>query len=158
MPAAYDVKAGNDGNIWFTSPDTDQIGMVDYKTLKVSLWTVPTPDSYPRRMQIDGDGIVWFGEFNAGKMGRFDPNKQKFTEYPLPGPEPTPYGLGIDATHHIWYASYRMEVVGRSIHRPVRRSNTRSRIPRIPFANCSSIRRGACGTDRRRMTKSGISR
>ncbi len=113
VPDAYDVKTGNDGNIWFTSPDTDQIGMVDYKTLKVSLWTVPTPDSFPRRMQIDTDGIVWFGEFNAGKMGRFDPKTQKFTEYPLPGPEPTPYGLGIDATHHIWYASYRMDIVGR---------------------------------------------
>ena len=113
VPEAYDVKTGNDGNMWFTAPGTDQIGMVDYKTLKVSLWTVPTPDSFPRRMQVDADGIVWFGEFNAGKMGRFDTKTQKFTEYSLPGPEPTPYGLGIDAKHHIWYASYRMDIVGR---------------------------------------------
>jgi virginiamycin B lyase len=113
VPNAYDVKIGNDGNIWFTAPDSDEIGMVDYKTLKVSLWTVPTPDSYPRRMQVDADGIVWFGEFNAGKMGRFDPKTQKFTEYPLPGPRPTPYGLGIDAKHYIWYASYEMDVLGR---------------------------------------------
>jgi virginiamycin B lyase len=113
VPEAYDVKTGNDGNMWFTSPSTNRIGMVDYKTLKVKQWTVPTPASFPRRMQMDADGIVWFGEFNAGKMGRFDPETQKFTEYALPGPEPTPYGLGIDAHHQVWYASYRMDIVGR---------------------------------------------
>ena len=110
--AAYDVKEDSNGNIWFTRPDTSQIGMVDWKTLKVSLWTPPTPKSFPRRMEIDTDGIVWFGEFNAGKIGRFDPKTQTFTEYPLPGPEPTPYGLGIDADHHIWYSSYNMDVLG----------------------------------------------
>ena len=113
MLSAYDVKADKNGNIWFTRPDTNQIGMVDWKTMKVSLWTPPTPKSFPRRMEIDADGIVWFGEFNAGKMGRFDPKTQTFKEYPLPGPAPTPYGLGIDADHHIWYASYNMDVIGR---------------------------------------------
>lgn len=113
VPSAYDVKEDRDGNIWFTRPDTSQIGRVDWKTLKVSLWTPPTPHSFPRRIDIDSDGIVWFGEFNAGNIGRFDPKTQTFREYPLPGPEPTPYGLGIDADHHIWYSSYNMDVLGR---------------------------------------------
>ncbi len=113
IPSTYDVKEDSNGNIWFTRPDTSQLGMVDWKTLKVSLWTPPTPRSFPRRMQIGADGIVWFGEFNAGKLGRFDPKTQTFTEYPLPGPEPTPYGLGIDADNQIWYASYNMDVLGR---------------------------------------------
>lgn len=113
VPAVYDVKEGRDGNIWFTRPDTSQIGMVDWKTLKVSLWNPPTPRSFPRRLEIAADGIVWFGEFNAGKMGRFDPKTQTFTEYALPGPEPTPYGLGIDADGDIWYSSYDMDVLGR---------------------------------------------
>ena len=111
--SSYDVEVDGNGNIWFTRPDTSQIGMADWKTLKISLWTPPTPNSFPRRMQIAADGIVWFGEFNAGKLGRFDPKTQTFTEYPLPGPQPTPYGLGIDADNHIWYASYNMDVLGR---------------------------------------------
>ncbi len=111
--AVYDVKEDSNGNIWFTRPDTDQIGMVDYKTLKVSLWTPPTPHCFPRRMDIDTDGIVWFGEYNAGKIGRFDPKTQKFTEYPLPGPAPTPYGFAIDANHNMWYSSYETDVLGR---------------------------------------------
>jgi virginiamycin B lyase len=113
IKSTYDVKEDQNGNIWFTRPDTHQIGMVDWKTLKVSQWSPPTPRSFPRRMQIDDAGIVWFGEYNAGKLGRFDPRTETFTEYPLPGPEPTPYGLGIDAENHIWYSSYAMDVVGR---------------------------------------------
>ncbi len=73
--STYDVKEDSDGNIWFTRPDTNQIGMVNWKTLKVSLWTPPTPGCFPRRMEIDSDGIVWFGEYNAGKLGRFAPRQ-----------------------------------------------------------------------------------
>ncbi|MFI4889078.1 MAG: carboxypeptidase regulatory-like domain-containing protein [Steroidobacterales bacterium] len=113
IPSVYDVKEDKDGNIWFTKPDTSSIGRVDVKTLKISVWTPPTPRSFPRRIDIDDDGIVWFGEYNAGKVGRFDPKTEKFTEYRLPGPEPTPYGFGIDAEHHIWYSSYTMDVIGR---------------------------------------------
>jgi virginiamycin B lyase len=113
IPSTYDVEEARDGNIWFTKPDTGQIGRVDWKTLKVSLWSPPTPKSFPRRMQIDADGIVWFGEFTAGKIGRFDPKTEAFIEYPLPGPEPTPYGFGIDSDNQIWYASYNMDVLGR---------------------------------------------
>ncbi len=113
VAAAYDVKPDKNGNIWFTRQDTHQIGMVDWKTLKVSLFTPPTEKSFPRRLEIDDDGIVWFGEFTSGKMGRFDPKTQTFKEYPLPGPAPTPYGMGIDANGYIWYASYNMDVLGR---------------------------------------------
>jgi virginiamycin B lyase len=113
VPSCYDVKPDKDGNIWFTKQDTHQIGRVDWKTLKVSIWTPPTKSSFPRRIEIDSDGIVWFGEFNSGKMGRFDPKTETFKEYDLPGPQPTPYGLGIDASHNIWYSSYFMDVLGR---------------------------------------------
>jgi len=113
IKCTYDVKEDKNGNIWFTQCDTHQIGMVDWKTLKVSQWSPPTPKSFPRRMQIAADGIVWFGEYNAGKIGRFDPKTEAFREYPLPGPEPTPYGLGIDAEGYIWYSSYTMDVIGR---------------------------------------------
>jgi virginiamycin B lyase len=113
VPGAYDVKEDQNGNIWFTKTSTNQIGMVDWKTLKVSIYTPPTAGSFPRRIDIDSNGIVWFAEYNSGKMGRFDPKTGQFKEYPLPGPEPTPYGLGIDAEGKIWYASYNMDVLGR---------------------------------------------
>ena len=108
---AYDVKPDKDGNVWFTG--SNRIGKVDGKTMKVSRWLMPTPNSFPRRMEIAPDGMIWVGEFNAGKMARFDPKTETFKEYQLPGPDPSPYSMGFDADGYLWYDSHRMDVVGR---------------------------------------------
>jgi virginiamycin B lyase len=113
VASAYDVKPDKNGDVWFTEPGTNQIGKVDGKTMKVSRWTSPTPDSYPRRLEIASDGIIWTAEFNAGKMARFDPKTPTFKEYPLPGPDPSPYALGIDTDGNIWYNSHKVDVIGR---------------------------------------------
>ena len=110
---AYDVKPDKNGDVWFTNPRENMIGKVDGKTMKVAQWTMPTDDSYPRRMEIGADGMIWIGEFNAGKMARFDSKTQTFKEFPLPGADPTPYALGIDADGNIWYDSHRLDVMGR---------------------------------------------
>ena len=111
---AYDVKPDKNGDVWFTSRSPlNKIGKVDGKTMKVTFWTPPTPNSFPRRMEIAPDGMIWFGEFTAGKMGSFDPRTETFKEYPLPGPDPTPYSLGIDSEGYIWYDSHHMDVIGR---------------------------------------------
>jgi virginiamycin B lyase len=110
---AYDVKPDKNGDVWFTSPRVNKIGKVDGKTMKVSQWTLPTSDAYPRRMEIGSDGAIWSGEFRGAKMARFDPKTQTFKEYPLPGPDPSPYGLGVDTDGYIWYDSHDMDVIGR---------------------------------------------
>lgn len=110
--SSYDVKPDHDGNIWFTKTDTNQFGMVDYKTMKVSVYSPLTKDSFPRRIEIDQNNIVWSGEYRGGKLLRFDPKTKDVKEFDLPGPEPTPYGMGIDSTGNIWYASYNMDVLG----------------------------------------------
>jgi virginiamycin B lyase len=110
---AYDVKPDKNGDVWFTNPRENKIGKVDGKTMKVTQWSPPTADAYPRRMEIASDGMIWSGEFNAGKMARFDPKTQTFKEYPLPGPDPSPYALGIDTDGNIWYNSHKMDVIGR---------------------------------------------
>ena len=110
---AYDVKPDKNGDAWFTSPLVNKIGKVDGKTLKVTQWTPPTPDAYPRRMEIGLDGAIWSGEFHGGKMARFDPKTETFKEYPLPGPDPSPYAMGVDADGYIWYDSHNMDEIGR---------------------------------------------
>ncbi len=113
VPQVYDVKPDKNGDVWFTNPLQNKIGKVDGKTMKITQWTSPTSDSYPRRMEIASDGIVWIGEFNSGKMARFDPKMETFTEYKLPGPDPTPYAMGIDAHGYIWYDSHHQDTMGR---------------------------------------------
>jgi virginiamycin B lyase len=112
VPMSYDVKTDKNGNAWFTAPRANTIGIVDGKTMKVTQWTVPTPKSYPRRMELDADGTIWVGEFDAGKLAHFDPKTGTFKEYKLPGPDATPYGMGIDADGNIWYDSHHQDVVG----------------------------------------------
>ena len=109
----YDVKPDKNGDVWFTNIFTDKIGKVDGKTMKVSMWTLPTPNAYPRRMEIGPDGMVYSGEFLGGKIARFDPKTQTFKEFRLPGPDPSPYGVGFDAGGYLWYDSHNMDRLGR---------------------------------------------
>jgi len=110
---AYDIKPDKNGDAWFTSPFPNKIGKVDGKTMKVTQWSSPTPDSFPRRMEIGPDGMIYYGEFLGGKVGRFDPKTQTFKEFSLPGPDPSPYAVGFDADGNFWYDSHNMDLLGR---------------------------------------------
>lgn len=109
----YDVKPDKNGDVWFTSILVNKIGKVDGKTMRLTQWTPPTKDSYPRRMEIGPDSMIYIGEFRGGKIARFDPKTQAFKEFPLPGLDPSPYGLGFDADGYLWYDSHNMDRLGR---------------------------------------------
>jgi len=109
----YDVKPDKNGDVWFTNILANKIGKVDGKTNQVSLWTVPTPNAQPRRMEIGADGMIYSGEFQGGKMARFDPKTQTFKEFPLPGPDPSPYAMGVDADGYLWYDSHNTDTINR---------------------------------------------
>ena len=113
VETAYDVKPDKNGDVWFTSPQSNKIGKVDGKTMKVSQWEAPTKGAAPRRMEIGPDGMIYSGEFRGGKMLRFDPKTQTFKEFPLPGADPSPYALGFDTEGYLWFDSHNMDYVGR---------------------------------------------
>ena len=110
---AYGLSLDKDENVWFTEFSKDgKIGKVDAKTGKLTKYTQPTPESWPRRLKIDAQGIVWFCEYEAGKIGRFDPKTETFKEFALPGGRPTPYALMIDKnTGHVWFSSMEMDII-----------------------------------------------
>jgi virginiamycin B lyase len=109
----YDVKPEKNGDVWFTNIFANKIGKVEGKTSKLTQWSLPTSNSYPRRMEIGSDGMIYTGEFRGGKIARFDPKTQTFREFSLPGPDPSPYGLGFDAEGYLWYDSHNMDRLGR---------------------------------------------
>lgn len=113
VPSAYGIALDKDENVWFSEFIKDgKIGKVDAKTGKVTKYSQPTPDSWPRRLKIDAQGNVWFCEYEAGKIGRFDPKTETFKEYALPGGRPSPYALEIDKkTGHLWISSLEMDTV-----------------------------------------------
>lgn len=114
IPSAYGIALAQDGTVWFAEFTPDgKIGKIDPKTLKVTKYTVPTPNARPRRIQVDTDGTVWFCEFESGKLGHFDPKTETFKEYQLPGAEPTPYAMNLDREHNVWFSSEHMDYIGR---------------------------------------------
>ena len=67
IPSAYGIALAQDGTVWFAEFTADgKIGKIDPKTLKVTKYTVPTPNARPRRIQVDTDGTIWFCEFEGG--------------------------------------------------------------------------------------------
>ena len=54
IPSAYGIALAQDGTVWFAEFTPDgKIGKIDPKTLKVTKYTVPTPNARPRRIQVD---------------------------------------------------------------------------------------------------------
>ena len=149
------MKADHNGNIWFTKTgDPNAIGMVDYKTMKVSLWQplakfVPTPHwKWTRAASC--------GRVNSApaKCCASIPKRRTLKEFDLPRPACPPYGLGVGARRATFGTRPTTRTCSAApIRRPARPSSTPSRIRKTPFANLSPILRDACGTARLRTTR-----
>ena len=101
----YDVVADSKNNAYFTDFLHEHIGRIDAKTGKVTLYTIPTPRSAPRRAQMDAQGRLWFGEYRGNKIGMFDTRTEKFQEWPVPTPWSQPYDVTLDRNGEAWTAS-----------------------------------------------------
>lgn len=111
----YGMEFDSQGNLWFANyPDRNgKIGKVDIRTLKITTWAPPTPNSGPRRLALDAQGFVWFSEYWGGKIGRFDPKTETFKEFQLTDPDPTPYAIGIDRNNFVWFNSDHDDIIER---------------------------------------------
>ena len=50
------LAAGSDGNIWFTEPNLNEVGMFDVSTGLISQFTMPLPDTQPQGIILGSDG------------------------------------------------------------------------------------------------------
>lgn len=100
-------------NIWFTVIIGNKLGKWDRKTEKITLWEVPTPNSYPYGIVLDKDENIWIAEFVGCKVAKFDRATEKFTEY-TPLTEPCLMRrLGIDSKGTIWYGLFSSGKLGK---------------------------------------------
>jgi streptogramin lyase len=104
-PNIYDVISDDQNNAFFTVIGTGEIGRIDAKTGKISLYETPTPDSGPRRGSMDSSGRFWFGEYRGNKIAMFDPETQRFNEWTPPTPWASPYDVVIDKNGEAWAGS-----------------------------------------------------
>jgi streptogramin lyase len=111
--STYGVAADSHSNIYIFDIVGGNIGKIDEKTAKVTLYKTPTLNSGPRRGSVDSQGRVWFGEYYADKLGMFDPRTEKFKEWAAPTPWLGPYPAKADKNGEAWTSGMGADLVDR---------------------------------------------
>ena len=98
----YGMMTDADNNLYFLDFGGADIGKVDAKTGRPTIYPTPTKDSWPRRGMLDDKGRLWFAEFAANKLGMFDTKSEKFKEWNVPTAHTYPYDVSLDRTGQLW--------------------------------------------------------
>jgi len=101
-PNIYDVISDAQNNAYFTVLGKEEIGRVDAKTGKITLYPTPTKGSGPRRGMIDREGRLWFGENRGDRIGMFDTKTNQFQEWRAPTAGSWPYDVTADKNGEAW--------------------------------------------------------
>jgi streptogramin lyase len=101
-PNIYDVISDPENNAYFTVFGGEQIGKIDAKTGKISLYKTPTAGSAPRRGMLDKEGRLWFGENRGDKIGMLDTKTDRFEEWQAPTVGSWPYDVTADKNGEVW--------------------------------------------------------
>src|SRR6266436_1835134 len=107
----YGVAADSKSNAYFCDIVGGNIGRVDAKTGKVTLFKTPTLNSGPRRISIDSKDRAWFGEYYANTVGMFDPKTEQFKEWKAPTPWVGPYPAKRDKHGDVWTAGMSTDLI-----------------------------------------------
>ena len=107
----YGVAADSKSNAYFCDIVGGNIGRVDAKTGKVTLFKTPTLNSGPRRISIDSKDRAWFGEYYANSVGMFDPKTEQFKEWKAPTPWVGPYPAKQDKHGDVWTAGMSTDLI-----------------------------------------------
>jgi virginiamycin B lyase len=112
-PNIYDVIADPQNNVYFTVMGREDIGKIEAKTGKITIYPTPTKGSGPRRGMLDQDGRLWFGENRADRIGMFDTKTQQFKEWVAPTPGSWPYDVAGDKNGEAWSSGEYTDTVQR---------------------------------------------
>ena len=101
-PNIYAMFSDSRNNGYFAVMGRDQIGRIDAKTGKITLFKTPTPASGPRRGKMDSQDRIWFAENRADKIGMFDTKTERFQEWNVPTAGLFPYDVTPDKNGELW--------------------------------------------------------
>jgi streptogramin lyase len=101
----YGMAADNDNNLYFMDFGDENVGRVDAKTFRGTIYPTPTAHSRPRRTMLDDNGHLWFAEFAANKLGMFDLDRESIKEWDAPTPHSYPYDVHLDRNGELWSGS-----------------------------------------------------
>src|SRR6266498_778954 len=100
--SAYGIKADSQNNLYFMEFSDQNIGRIDAKTGKATLYPTPTPNSRPRRGMMDAQGQLWFAEYGGNRVGMLDTKTERIQEWEVPTPWTAPYDVTVDKNGELW--------------------------------------------------------
>src|SRR6267142_6436261 len=101
----YDVIPDSRNNAYFTDFRQHHIGRIDAVTGEVKMFTVPTPNSAPRRGMMDAQDRLWFAEYRGNRIAMFDTKTERFQEWLAPTAWSAPYDVALDKSGEAWTGS-----------------------------------------------------
>ncbi len=117
----YDLKGGHipeemvvdgEGNVWFIDVNANRLGRFNPKDSSVEVFTIPTPNAYPRGLVMDDSGNIWFAEANSNRIARFSVRDRRFEEYEIPTPLFNPVAVSVDDEGRVWFAGLSANKIG----------------------------------------------
>ena len=83
---------------------TNKIASFDPATMEMKEYTLPSPESRPRRIAITSDDMIWYADYGRGYLGRLNLASGEVKEWPSPsGPRSQPYGITATKDDIVWY-------------------------------------------------------
>ena len=79
------IKPGPGCGIVFDIPQQNKLATIDIDTKKFTIYTMPTPASFPVGVRTDDKSFIWVSESAGMKIARIDPATSTIVEYPLFG-------------------------------------------------------------------------
>ncbi len=111
--AMYGMPSDHENNVYLLDIAGGNIGRLDAKTLQLSVYRTPIPNSRPRRGRVDQQDRLWFGEYAGNAIGMFDPKTERILEWMLPTPWAEPYDVAVDKSGMAWTGSMLSDRVSR---------------------------------------------
>jgi streptogramin lyase len=99
---SYGVISDSKNNFYGTNFGGQYIIRIDSKTLNVTPFPTPTPNSAPRRGHMDAQDRLWFAEYRGNMIGMFDTKTERTREWAVPIPWTNPYDAVLDKNGYAW--------------------------------------------------------
>jgi streptogramin lyase len=109
----YGIPADRDNNLYLLDFQSSNIGRIDAKTGKFTVYRGVIDNSRPRRGAVDEQNRLWFAEYGGNAIGMFDPKTEKIQEWVLPTPWGQPYDVVTDKNGEAWTGSMMSDRVSR---------------------------------------------
>jgi virginiamycin B lyase len=110
---SYGIPADHDNNLYLLDFSAGNIGKLDAKTKKLTVYRTPMANSRPRRGRVDSQNRLWFAEYAGNAIGMFDPKTEQIQEWVLPTPWSAPYDVAVDKNGEAWTGSMLTDRIAR---------------------------------------------